>query len=219
MNSFDLMVERYKQEMREYDNKVSASEARRKQRKEDERADNELENEQLAGVREVSEANDVPPRRDDLIERDEQDDEVLPVIAMMQNEEKMSFDGEGTLIIQAFMASEAYPIVSAMVRVNKTDEEEMIFEGLTDVNGKTDAIALPAPSADLSQQPMDITPYALYDVSVSQAKYKPRKYIAVPVFDGVESIQPVQLVPIDSTSAAEDVVVTRPYDLGGEADG
>ncbi len=217
MNSFDLMVERYKQEMREFNNMVNASQARREQ-KEETRAI-QLERQQLDDERKESEANDVQQKQEELIEREDQDADVLPVIAMMQNDEKMNFDGEGTLIIQAFMASEAYPIVSAMVRVNKNNDNEIIFEGLTDVNGKTELITLPAPSADLSQQPMDITPYALYDVSVSQAKYKPRKYIAVPVFDGIESIQPVQLVPIDSSSTAEDVVVTRPYDLGGEADG
>ncbi|MFI3141618.1 MAG: hypothetical protein R3Y27_04830 [Clostridia bacterium] len=217
MNSFDLMVERYKQEMREFDNKVNASQIRHEQR--EEKAANELETPPFDGFREVSEANDVPPKQEDLIELVELDNEILPVMAIMQNDDPIDFDGEGTLVIQAFMASEAYPIVSAMVRVSESGDEAVIFEGLTDVNGKTEPIVLSAPSADLSQQPMNIAPYALYDVSVSQAKYKPRKYIDVPVFDGVESIQPVQLVPVDSSSTAEDVVVTRAYDLGGEADG
>lgn len=217
MNSFDLMIERYKKEMREFDEKVNARNPIQKKFLKSDELSNEL-NDELNNELNREFSNNSNDFSNEL-------DEIMPVFAAVQTPQteneiaEPNFNSQGSLIIQAFMSSEVYPIVSALVKVSKNESDDIFFEGYTDVNGKTEQIMLPAPSAELSQQPSNIEPYALYDIEVSQPKYKTRKYIAVPVFAGVESIQPVQLVPVFSSNVAQDVIVTRPPTLGGEYNG
>lgn len=214
MNSFDLMIERYKQQMKEFDKKVNQNSV--------------FNNEKLAEPLPDEQKFEVLSNR---VRQENEFGEAVSVANMTaatlaENAELEQYEknenllsGEGSLVVQAFMSSEVYPIVSALVVVTENESAKVIFEGYTDVNGKTVEIKLPAPSEELSQQPLNIEPYSLYDIEVSHPKYKPRKYIAAAIFDGVKAIQPVQLVPAFSTNVADDVIITKPPVLGGEING
>lgn len=107
-------------------------------------------------------------------------------------------DSYGTLKVQVFAAQQVYPISSARVIVRRSGEDPILFEGYTDSSGIVDNIKLPTPGKSLSSAPGRIKPYSQYDVFVTQPNFVSRNYLGVPVFSGVESIQTVRLVPKQS---------------------
>ena len=67
---------------------------------------------------------------------------------------------------------------------------------MTDGSGKGALISLPAQPAERSEQPGDAHPYTTYDVKVTHPQYAPVTIRDVTVFDGVLSLQKVDLTPI-----------------------
>lgn len=111
------------------------------------------------------------------------------------NEDKKTL---GSLRVQVFMANRAYPVPSAHVVITGTKNKRVYFDGYTDTNGVVGRLLLPAPKKIYSQSPQETPPYSQYDIMVSHPKFQSRKYIGVPVFGGVESIQNIQLLPLGS---------------------
>lgn len=120
----------------------------------------------------------------------------------------------GTLRVQVFAADQVYPIASANVVVTENEKDDVLFQGYTDSSGIIDNILLPAPSREMSEAPTRLKPYAQYDVTVSHPRFAERKYIGVPVFDGIKSIQTVQLVPTtNGNGQSQTVTESEPNDL------
>ena len=113
----------------------------------------------------------------------------------------------GTLEFQVFAAREALPIENALIvvttRINGKPSE--MFSVTTDNSGETGARILPAPSKSLSQDAdNDIQPFALYDATVEKKGYAKVILRDIPIFDGVQSIQRVAMIPeIDFTTAID----------------
>ena len=111
----------------------------------------------------------------------------------------------GTLQFWVFTANEALPIENARVvvtsRINGRDHE--MYSAMTDSSGETGAQSLPAPSKDLSQSSKNsVQPFALYDASVEKEGYARVLLRDIPIFDGVQSIQRVAMIPeIEFTAA------------------
>ncbi len=106
----------------------------------------------------------------------------------------------GSLRVEAFAADRAFGVGSArvMVFLELPSGNVAVFDGLTDVDGQSDTIILPAPPRSLSQSPQNGSnpklPYALYSVYVEHPSYVRAVFTNVPVFSGVESIQPVRML-------------------------
>ncbi len=106
----------------------------------------------------------------------------------------------GTLRVEAFASDRAFGVGSAkvMVFLELPSGNVALFDGLTDVNGQSDTISLPAPPRSLSQSPQNgdnqRLPYAVYSVYVEHPNYVRAVFTNVPVFSGVESIQPVRML-------------------------
>ena len=106
----------------------------------------------------------------------------------------------GTLKVEAFASDRAFGIPSArvMVFLELPGGNVAVFDGLTDVNGTTESVRLPAPPRSLSQSPQTGTnpklPYAVYSVYVEHPDYVRAVFTNVPVFSGIESIQPVRML-------------------------
>ena len=111
----------------------------------------------------------------------------------------------GTLQFWVFTASEALPIENARIvvtsRINGRDHE--MYSALTDSSGETGAQTLPAPSKDLSQSSENsVQPFSLYNASVEKEGYAKVLLRDIPIFDGVQSIQRVAMIPeIEFTEA------------------
>lgn len=127
----------------------------------------------------------------------------------------------GALKVQVFMANRAYPVSSAHVVITGKENKKVYFDGYTNTNGVVGSILLPAPKKTFSQSPQETPPYSQYDISVSHPKFQSRKYLGVPVFSGVESIQNIQLLPLGTDEEDNtDVTESEPNELlmkGGES--
>lgn len=114
--------------------------------------------------------------------------------------------GIGRLIVQVFLANGAVPIQNAKVTI--TDENKNFVTELTTNNsGRTPSVELPAPSARLSLEPADIKPYSTYNIRVEYPGYYTEEFLNVPVFDRIESIQPVSMEALGENATATDKIV------------
>ncbi|MDO4379506.1 MAG: hypothetical protein Q4D20_01400 [Clostridia bacterium] len=127
----------------------------------------------------------------------------------------------GSLKVQVFMANRAYPVSSSHVVITGADNKKVYFDGYTNTNGVVGSILLPAPKKSFSQSPQEKPPYSKYDITVSHPYFQKRKYLGVPVFSGVESIQNIQLLPLGTDERDNtDVTESEPNELlmkGGES--
>ncbi|MBQ9091233.1 MAG: carboxypeptidase regulatory-like domain-containing protein [Anaerotignum sp.] len=103
----------------------------------------------------------------------------------------------GTLIFQVTGGQGAFPIPGATILLTKqlNDQQSLSFTILTDESGKTAPISLPAPSRELSQRPGNRIVFATYQAEISAPGYVTTEIIDLPVFDGITTLQPVNLSP------------------------
>jgi len=106
---------------------------------------------------------------------------------------------KGMLRVQAFAAQQAFPITNARVEVEKDFEDgtHRFIEAYTDINGIVENITLPTKEKSLSQSPNGTIPYTTYTVRVSHPLFSPLTFCQVPVFDAIESLQPVAMTPVN----------------------
>lgn len=134
------------------------------------------------------------------------------------DEFKAENKGEGTMRVQAFSGQQAFPVVSANVVVSKdfSDGTYTFFEGLTDTSGILENMSLTAPESGVANEENEILPYSTYTIRVTHPFFRTTVYNNVPVFDGITSIQPVNLVPKTGTPIDDNDIVyneTEPVDL------
>ena len=116
--------------------------------------------------------------------------------------------GIGYLIVAVSTARGAIPLENASVNIRASEEKEnaLSYALLTDRDGKTEKLALPAPSVKLSQTPQNAPsslPYARYRIDVSKEGYYRQIYENVAVFDGITAIQPAILIPLPETARTD----------------
>ena len=103
----------------------------------------------------------------------------------------------GTLIFQVAGGQGAFPVAGATVTITKPLDERLGISVTvtTDESGKTPPLSLPAPSKELSQKPNNGIVYATYQAEISAPNHVTTKIRDLPVFDGITTIQPVNLSP------------------------
>lgn len=114
--------------------------------------------------------------------------------------------GAGKLIFQVTTAGGAIPLEGAVVSVmdsvpdaipDLSGEPRIVM--YTGDDGKTRPLTLPAPARTQSQEaqsPSEPLPYALYNATVELDGYYPQGFSLIPVFDGITSIQRLDLIPL-----------------------
>lgn len=128
-----------------------------------------------------------------------------PILPKPENKPDMS--GSGKLIVKVTTARGMLPVADADVEIRQTDKNGgmEIAELETDASGSTPAISLPAPpkyKSESPQQPNDSDEVmAKYDITVSADGYVDAVIKGAAVFDGVTSIQNVDML---TESAAND---------------
>lgn len=111
----------------------------------------------------------------------------------------IGYTGTGYLTVRVTTASEALPLEDALVTVygNQSDFSSVIARLVTGNDGLTPTIALLAPPRSLSEEPNSVRiPYATYNISVNKDGYSPIEMYGVPIFDGITSVQPADLIPL-----------------------
>lgn len=107
-------------------------------------------------------------------------------------------NSSGYLIVNVYTARGAIPLKDASVTVSYENPENSSVAAVlkTDMSGKTAKAELPAPNRELSEVPGNTKPYATYTVTVEKDGYYSVTNTGVPIFSGVTSIQPVEMLPL-----------------------
>ena len=134
------------------------------------------------------------------------------------NEFRNENSGNGTLKVQAFSGREAFPIVSARVVVTKDFDTgiQTFADELTDTSGIVEGIRLIAPQKGSATENNEVLPYSTYTIRVTHPYFVTTVYTNVPMFDGVTSIQPANMLPKTGTPTDDSEIVyvdEEPKDL------
>ena len=118
----------------------------------------------------------------------------------------------GHLIVKVSTASGAIPIENASVIVRGVEEESksVLISLLTDRNGLTPKVSLPAPERELSEAPNPSSkPSSSYNIDVYKDGYYPQHYSGVPIFEGVTAVQNARIIPISEFDARDPFYTTE----------
>ena len=116
----------------------------------------------------------------------------------------------GYLIVNVRTARGAIPIEGAKVTVSRpnpdTQESQIISVMYTNQGGATEKLALPAPPKNLSGVPGNQNVYSVYNIESVKEGYFTVTNIFVPIFSGVTSIQPVEMIPYTKYETPTDEI-------------
>lgn len=115
-------------------------------------------------------------------------------------------NSEGKLRIKAYTAGGALPISGARVKISGSEEDNsgVNYILLTDTDGLTDLITLPAPAESYSKHPYPgQSPYSLYEVEISKDGYLTKQIQGLPIFPGIESFQGINMIPTSGSNYPE----------------
>ncbi|MBO5110685.1 MAG: hypothetical protein J6D21_08205 [Clostridia bacterium] len=106
----------------------------------------------------------------------------------------------GRLLVTVTTALGALPLEGAQVLIYGTEGEAenqyVLYSLRTDATGQTPRVLLPTVAEGLSEVPGQLTPYTTYSVTVRKDGYYYAEENEVPIFEGVTSIQPMDLIPL-----------------------
>ncbi len=118
----------------------------------------------------------------------------------MTNQNDGSF---GFLRFAVGTADNTIPLEDANVFIytdpSDESEGELLYTLVTDSDGLTETVTLPTPSIEESYSPESPKPYSTYNVFVTRSGYSPTEGRTVPLFPGITSIQPVNMIPAGSS--------------------
>lgn len=110
----------------------------------------------------------------------------------------------GYLTMQARTAHEALPLQGVRVSV-LDDEQNRIYELLTDENGETRRVALETMDKRYSQdENFTGTPFVPYNVYAQAEGFEPVFVSAIPIFDGESAHLPLVLVPMQGRNREQE---------------
>ncbi len=113
-------------------------------------------------------------------------------------------DKSGTLTVRAYTAGGALPVSDVLIRIFGAEEDnrDIAYSLLTDGDGVTESLTLPAPARELSESPKSKeVPYAVYNIEAQKEGYFYKRLYNVPVFDGINSEQLVNMIPYSDSLA------------------
>ena len=122
-------------------------------------------------------------------------------------------DEIGFLVVTVRTSNGAIPIENAKVSIYENYDNggansngHLIYSLRTNNFGQTEKIALPTKSMSLSLEPGNLQPFTSYNIFVSSEGYFDSDVINVPIFQGVTSLQPINLIPVSEFANPTDDV-------------
>ena len=111
----------------------------------------------------------------------------------------MNYENFGNMRIRAYTAGGALPVEGALVKIYGSDDynKDTVYSILTDVDGITKEIALPAPPKVYSASPgAKESPYSVYNVEIAKDGFYPKRIDNVPIFNGIRALLPIEMIPL-----------------------
>ena len=115
----------------------------------------------------------------------------------------MNYAGYGNIRIRTYTAGGALPVEGTVVRIYGTDDynKDIKYSLVTDSNGITEELSLPAPAKTFSTSPgAKESPYSVYNIEITKNGYYPKRIDNVPIFSGTTAVLPIEMVPLSYTS-------------------
>ena len=134
------------------------------------------------------------------------------------------YPGHGVIKTQVFTARRTYPVENAQVNLYKvfSDGSYLIDSQFTDSSGQVNPVTVPAMNRSLSESPGNADPYLSYRITVSHPDFLDAAIDQVPVFEGVVSLQAVDLIPAAAApvpnSGYTEYPVQSAYELSESAE-
>lgn len=113
--------------------------------------------------------------------------------------------GTGRLVFRVSTAGGAIPLEGARVILRQKGAEgdpkrgDAVAVLYSDRNGRTEVVSLATVPRSLSLAPQNgdtPPPFLCYDAEVSLAGYSEVNFVCIPIFDGVTSVQPADMIPL-----------------------
>ena len=123
--------------------------------------------------------------------------------------------GNGYLIVHATTARGAIPLEGVQITVRSYEPEfsanrgEVLYTMVTGRDGNTERISLPAPPKGESQSAGIRQPFSIYNLEARLEGYRGQNYFALPIFEGITAVQPVDMIPLSENGKNE---ILRPSD-------
>ncbi|MCQ2385959.1 MAG: hypothetical protein MJ078_04740 [Clostridia bacterium] len=114
----------------------------------------------------------------------------------------MPVQNQGFLSFFVTTAGQSLPLADARIAVSGEKSDTYVL--YSDPGGKTVPIALNAPSPDLSLSAGQKTPFYSYNVRVSKKGFYDILIYNIPVFPGIYSVQPVELLGVSAFGTESD---------------
>ena len=111
----------------------------------------------------------------------------------------MKYDNSGSFKIRTYSASGAMPTEGALVKIYGSDDynKDVKYSLITDSDGTTAEILLPAPAVTYSLSPgAPEAPYAVYNVEIAKSGFYPKRIDNIPIFAGTKSVLPIEMIPL-----------------------
>ena len=112
----------------------------------------------------------------------------------------------GKLTVRTYTAGGGLPVAQALVRVSGAEEINRFvnYTLLTDIDGSTKSVSLPAPKRSNSLSPnSNGESFALYNVEVNKDGYYTKNVYGLEIFSGVTTILPVNMIPVSDMGESE----------------
>lgn len=123
----------------------------------------------------------------------------------------------GQMQVRVNSTTGAEPIENAQIKISYSGEPDSTIEEVTtDSSGQSEILDLKAPPLEYSLTPSDYQPYAEYTLEVSAEGYEPIVISGSEVLPLVQSIQQVQLIPLESFGPQDDTITIGPHTLYGD---
>ncbi len=102
----------------------------------------------------------------------------------------------GYITVAVKTAGGALPVENAVVTV-RDENDNILYAVFTDRSGKTARLTVPAPPKANSGTPnTNLPPFYKYTVDTDKQGFVSVRNLNVPVYPGINSIQPVELLPL-----------------------
>ena len=111
----------------------------------------------------------------------------------------------GYITVAVKTAGGALPVENAVVTV-KDENDNILYAVFTDRSGKTPRLVVPAPPKSNSETPnTGLPPFYKYTVDTDKQGFVSVRNLNLPVYPGINSIQPVELLPLPEGASSPNV--------------
>lgn len=117
----------------------------------------------------------------------------------------------GYITVNVYTSRAQIPIQNAQVSVTSNEETKPKLLGFrtTNSSGMTSNISIETPGVELSLSPSEVKPFSVCTIKISHPSYYSVTIKDVQVFANTQTVQNVELIPLEENSKPEDRSISQ----------